>query len=342
MTAFFKGLILRVGMKNAIMDQGRMELAPILIEVENLRKTYNFGKTVALNDISLNVQCGEIFGLIGPNGAGKTTLMGCLLALLKPTSGSIKINGCAPGDLSIRQITGFLPERPSFDAWMTGRQFLWYHHMLAKQSAETRNADIDAALEMVGLEKAAAIRQVRKYSRGMLQRLGLAQVLIGKPQLCFLDEPASGMDPLGMNLVRTLLLEWKRNNVTVILNSHHLDEVERVCDRVAFIRAGKIESIQVLSESEEKPMVFLVRWHSNNGSGPQAHQIEACARESEAELQECSDKGGRFVVGSRQAAARLLKQLVLADVEVEEAGFERQALADLFFSKSAVDEVLTK
>jgi ABC-2 type transport system ATP-binding protein len=311
-----------------------MEVSPILIEVDNLRKTYNFGRTVALAGVSLQISRGEIFGLIGPNGAGKTTLMGCLLALLKPTAGQIKIDGRTPDDLSIRQATGFLPERPSFDPWMTARQFLYYHHMLANQPGKTRRADIEQVLEKVELDKSVADRQVRKFSRGMLQRLGLAQVLIGRPKVCFLDEPASGMDPLGISLVRNLLLEWKRNEVTVILNSHHLDEVERVCDRVAFIRAGKIESIQVLNESEDRPLVFMVRWHSNNGNAPSPDQIELLAKQSQVELKECWDKGGRFVVDNRQAAASLLKQLVLADIAVEEAAFERQALADLFFGES--------
>jgi len=311
-----------------------MELSPNLIEVDRLRKTYSFGKTVALDGISLKIKRGEIFGLIGPNGAGKTTLMGCLLALLKPTSGSIQINGCDPGDLSIRQITGFLPERPNFDAWMTAKQFLHYHHMLAKRPAESRLADIAEALEMVGLEKSVANRQVRKFSRGMLQRLGLAQVLIGKPQLCFLDEPASGMDPLGMALVRNLLLNWKRNEVTVILNSHHLDEVEKVCNRVAFIRAGKIESIQNLDEENEKNMIFLVRWQSLNGAGPPTKAIERCVQESCVELIECSEQSGRFIVGSRESARQLIKLLVMADIPLEEARFERQPLADLFINEA--------
>lgn len=319
-----------------------MEESPILIKVEGLTKTYNFGKTVALGGISLQIHQGEVFGLIGPNGAGKTTLMGCLLALLKPTSGLIKINGLTADDLSVRRSTGFLPERPSFDPWMTARQFLNYHHRLAKQPAETRRADVASALEKVELDKAVADRQVRKFSRGMLQRLGLAQVLIGKPRLCFLDEPASGMDPLGINLVRNLLLEWKKNEVTVVLNSHHLDEVERVCDRVAFIRAGKIESIQVLNGSEERPLLFMVRWHSNNGAAPTAAQIELCARESQVELKEYSEQGGRFIVANREKAAGLVKSLVHADIAVEEAAFERQALADLFFNEPAGQEVVAK
>jgi ABC-2 type transport system ATP-binding protein len=319
-----------------------MEESPVLIQVEGLTKTYNFGKTVALGGVSLQIHQGEIFGLIGPNGAGKTTLMGCLLALLKPTSGLIRINGMTADDLSVRRVTGFLPERPSFDAWMTARQFLNYHHRLAKRPTETRRLDVDSALEKVELEKTVADRQVRKFSRGMLQRLGLAQVLIGKPQLCLLDEPASGMDPLGINLVRNLLLDWKKNEVTVVLNSHHLDEVERVCDRVAFIRAGKIESIQVLNGSEDRPLLFIVRWHSNNGSAPIAAQIEHLARESQVELKEHSDQGGRFVVSTREKAADLVKRLVLANIAVEEAAFERQALADLFFNEPAGQEVAAK
>lgn len=311
-------------------------MAEPCIEIADLRKTYQRGKVKALDGVSLSVNKGEVLGLIGPNGAGKTTLMGCLLALLKPSSGSIKINGCAPDDFSTRSVTGFLPERPYFDAWMTARQFLWVQHMLARQPQATIKQDVEAALKMVGLDsEGVADRRVRKFSRGMLQRLGLAQVLIGKPQICFLDEPTSGMDPPGMTLVRNLLVEWKRQGVTVIFNSHHLDEVERVCDRVAFIKGGKIESIEELRGAHNK-RDFIVKW-SEAPDISAGEIIKRCATECNTSLEECGDEFARFTLTDRLAAAKLLRMLVAEGLPVEEAKIERKALSVLFHEGTKED-----
>ncbi len=297
------------------------------IEIENLWKSYNWGKVHALNDVSLRIGTGEIFGLIGPNGAGKTTLLGCLLAIIRPTDGVIRINGKPADDLSVRRITGFLPERPYFDAWMTVNQFLRYHHMLSGQPDSAAKTDIEAALNTVDLDGAVGERLVRKLSRGMLQRLGLAQVLVGKPRLCFLDEPTSGMDPLGMALVRSLLMEWKKQNVTVVLNSHHLDQVESVCDRVALIRAGKIESVVELNGSLNQQHRLIVRWRSSIAAG---EELADCAGRLAIEIDSIEGNQARFLLDERSVAADLVKALVLAGVEVEEVSFERKSLSGLF------------
>ena len=306
-----------------------MQNNPICIEISDLRKTYNWGKLRALDGINLQIQAGEIFGLIGPNGAGKTTLMGCLLAALNPTSGTILINGLAPDDLAVRKITGFLPERPHFDAWMKVDEFLRYHHMLARQPMENAAKDIEEVLLDVALDPSVAKRYVRQLSRGMLQRLGLAQVLIGRPKLCFLDEPTSGMDPLGMALVRKLLTKWKREGVTVILNSHHLDEVERVCDRVAFIKNGKIEALEQLSLPAMDKLAISVRW-SPNTIGNLTQVITELANQCRAQLDQSDDVSAKFSLPDRKSGPQLIRTLVMAGFEIEEATLERKNLHEFF------------
>ncbi|HEY9754819.1 MAG TPA: ABC transporter ATP-binding protein [Oculatellaceae cyanobacterium] len=308
----------------------------VCIKIENLRKSYNWGKVRALDGIDLTVHAGEIFGLIGPNGAGKTTLMGCLLSALVPTSGKILINGLAPDDIAVRKITGFLPERPHFDAWMKVDEFLRYHHMLAKRSSTDVKGDIEEVLEAVALESSVGKRLVRQLSRGMLQRLGLAQVLIGKPKLCFLDEPTSGMDPVGMALVRKLLMKWKREGVTVILNSHHLDEVERVCDRVAFIKGGKIEALEQLSLPAMDKLSISVRWSGNLAENLN-QIISDLAKQCNSQLEEFDDTSAKFSLPDRKSGPQLIRNLVMAGIEVEEATLERKNLHDFFLQSAEGD-----
>ncbi len=300
-----------------------------MITVENLTKTYGWNKFRALDGVNLQIQQGEIFGLIGPNGAGKTTLMGCLLGLLKPTSGTILINGKSVHDLSVKAITGFSPERPNFDAWLTVEGFLHYHHMLAMRPAREATKDVTEAIAAVELEPGVRKRLVRKLSRGMLQRLGLAQVLIGKPQLCFLDEPTSGMDPLGMNLVRNLLTRWKLDGITVVLNSHHLDEVERACDRVAFISKGKIDTIEVLNATTQDRQIFNVRWGKPY---PAFELIRQIAQDHHVPLEQEDQEYAKFLIADRSEATSLLKALLGAGVQIEEAVHERKALVNLFIN----------
>jgi ABC-2 type transport system ATP-binding protein len=309
---------------------------PVCIEISDLRKSYNWGKVRALDGIDLTINAGEIFGLIGPNGAGKTTLMGCLLAALVPTSGKILINGLAPDDIGVRKITGFLPERPHFDAWMRVDEFLRYHHMLSKRSSQDIKKDIEEALEAVALEPAVGKRLVRQLSRGMLQRLGLAQVLIGKPKLCFLDEPTSGMDPVGMALVRKLLMRWKREGVTVILNSHHLDEVERVCDRVAFIKGGKIEALEQLSLPAMDKLSISVRWSASTVENLD-QKITELAKQCNSQLEEFDETSARFSLPDRKSGPHLIRTLVMAGIEVEEATLERKNLHDFFLQTAEGD-----
>lgn len=303
----------------------------ICITINNLTKTYGRARVRALDDVSFEVMEGEVFGLIGPNGAGKTTLMGCLLTLLRPSSGSIHIFGETPDKLMVKQQCAFLPERPNFDAWMTAKQFMHYHHMLAKRPTHLAKQEIEDALKTVELDPAAWDKRVKKFSRGMLQRLGLAQMLLGRPRLCFLDEPGSGMDPLGANLLRSILLTWKKQNITVVLNSHHLDEVERVCDRVAFIKGGRIQQIESLSNISSQEITVVVKC-STDVSVPSAAVLGEIASVLGAEIVDCADQLLRFRLKQSADKAQLVRLLVERQIAVEEVFQEKRGLEDLFIS----------
>ena len=308
------------------------------IKIDNLVKSYKWGKIKAVDGVTLSINRGEVFGLIGPNGAGKTTIMGCLLALLKPKSGTITIDGKSPFDLDIKRITGFLPERPYFDSWMTVKQFLWYHHQLAERPVQLVDQEVKEALELVELEADVVKKKVKELSRGMLQRVGLAQAMIGKPQLCFFDEPTSGMDPLGFMLVRKLLLKCKEDGVTVILNSHHLDEVEKVCDRVAFIRKGKIELIDSLGDSqEERKKTLVLSWIEDDNPDKQ-NLVKETVESSGLKLLQCDQSMARILLSEKKEAAELITSLSASGLSIFEATWERKSLVELFVNDSNANE----
>lgn len=219
------------------------------IETSHLRK--QFGDKVAVDDLTLRVERGEIFGFLGPNGAGKTTSLKMLLGLTSPTSGQATLLGLPLGDRGARAHVGFLPEHFRFHEWLTAAEFLDLHGRLYGMSGEDRRRVIPDLLQLVGLADRAATR-LAAFSKGMLQRIGLAQSLLNEPQLVFLDEPTSGLDPLGRRLVRNIINDLRREGVTVFLNSHLLSEIELTCDRVAFIRDGKLLRVTSLSQLEEE------------------------------------------------------------------------------------------
>jgi len=208
----------------------------LAIETRGLLK--RFGSKVAVSDLSLAVHSGEIFGFLGPNGAGKTTSVKLLLALLAPSAGTGTVLGATIGDRRIRGRIGFLPEHFRFHECLTGREFLRLHGRLYGLRGQTLERRIGELLDRMDLSDAAD-RWLGEYSKGMLQRAGLAQSLINGPELVFLDEPTSGLDPLGRLLVRDLLRELRARGTTVFLNSHLLGEVEATCDRVVFVKAGR-------------------------------------------------------------------------------------------------------
>jgi len=296
------------------------------IEVQGLTKSYARAKSPALAGVSLEVHEGEVFGLVGPNGAGKTTFMGCLLGLLFPTAGSIRVGGRAPDDLELRRATGYLPERLQFDRWMTGRGFLDFHHCLAGLRPSQRAGEVTALLERVGLEPAHWQSPIKKYSRGMLQRLGMAQALLGEPRFLFLDEPASGVDPAGVLAFREILTDLKQRGTTVILNSHQLDQLERVCDRVAYIEGGAIKQIENLRQGEVGRRVLVVRWLATDV----ATAFEAIASQVGARALEVAPERARVAIADDAQAAALLRALHAAGYPVVEAAPESGRLERLF------------
>ncbi len=210
------------------------------IETSSLRKVYG-GKAV-VDDLTLNVEYGEVFGFLGPNGAGKTTSIKMLMGLVYPTTGQARLLGRPLRDRQARKQIGFLPELFRFHDWLTGEEFLNFHGQLYGMSRQARAQRIPEVLKLVGLEQAAH-KKLRTYSKGMQQRAGLAQALLNSPRVVFLDEPTSALDPLGRRDVRVILTRLRQQGVTVFLNSHLLSEVETTSDRVAIIDHGRVVAV---------------------------------------------------------------------------------------------------
>lgn len=223
---------------------------PATIETHHLRKV--FGDKVAVANLTLDVEQGEVFGFLGPNGAGKTTAVKMLLGLITPTSGEGRCLGAPLGDHRARSRVGFLPEHFRFHEWLTAAEFLSLHadlYHMPRDLAQRRASDL---LALVGLTPHAN-KKLSAFSKGMLQRIGLAQALLNEPKLVILDEPTSGLDPVGRRLVRDIIRDLRDKGTTVFLNSHLLSEVEITCDRVAFIKHGeviKISPLQTLVDGE--------------------------------------------------------------------------------------------
>jgi ABC-2 type transport system ATP-binding protein len=215
------------------------------IETKELRKVYD--RFVAVANLSMCVKRGEVFGFLGPNGAGKTTSIKMLLGLVWPSSGQASLLGRPIGDPACRRKVGFLPEHFSFHEWMTAGEFLDAHGRLYGLDAADRRQRAGVLLERVGLG-GVAVQRLGTFSKGMLQRIGLAQALLHRPELVFLDEPTSGLDPLGRRMVRDIIADLARDGVTVFLNSHLLGEVEVTCTRVAFIRRGRVVGSTALGD----------------------------------------------------------------------------------------------
>ncbi len=216
---------------------------PNAIETTNLRKV--FDENIAVRGLTLQVTQGEVFGFLGPNGAGKTTSIKMLLGLVAPTSGQARLLGAPLGDRMARAKIGFLPEHFRFHDWLTANEFLNLHGELYGLSAAQLRSRVDELLALVKLTPFRG-KQLRTFSKGMLQRIGLAQALLNNPQLVFLDEPTSGLDPVGRRLVRDIIHDLRVRGTTVFLNSHLLSEVEITCDRVAFIKHGEVIRVSEL------------------------------------------------------------------------------------------------
>ncbi len=218
---------------------------PVVVTSE-LRKVYRTGfwlnqKVVSLKSCSLKVYQGETFGLLGPNGAGKTTLLKLLLGIIRPTGGQGLLLGKPLGDRHVKQYVGYLPENPYLYDYLTGWEFLQLAAGLFQIPESVQRRRIPQLLELVGLSQADARKKLlRRYSKGMLQRVGMAQALINEPELVFLDEPMSGLDPVGRYQMREIILALKAAGKTIFFNSHILSEVEQICDRIAILAQGEL------------------------------------------------------------------------------------------------------
>lgn len=230
------------------LDYFALELKPmdntLAIETHALRK--EFGKYAAVRSLDLQVERGEVFGFLGPNGAGKTTSIKMLLGLVKPTSGTASLLGQPISNRHAREKTGFLPEHFRFHDWLSAKEFLVLHGKLYRMDHGLIEKRAEELLDLVGLTPFQN-NQLHTFSKGMLQRIGLAQALLNLPELVFLDEPTSGLDPVGRRLVRDIIRKLRQEGTTVFLNSHLLSEVEITCDRVAFIKHGEVLRVSPVS-----------------------------------------------------------------------------------------------
>ena len=225
---------------------------PAAIQIEELTKDYAVGfwrkrPYRALDRLSLQIEPGEVFGFLGPNGAGKTTTLKLLMQLIFPTSGRAEILGRPVGDLQTRHRIGYLPENPAFYDYLTAEELLNYFAQLFGYGAAERQKRVTALLDRIGLGRERRM-QLRKYSKGMVQRVGIAQALLNDPEVIFLDEPMSGLDPLGRREIRSLILDLRNQGRTIFFSSHILADAEALCSRVAVVARGRLASCGSLTD----------------------------------------------------------------------------------------------
>jgi ABC-2 type transport system ATP-binding protein len=287
------------------------------IETHELRKAY--GRTVALEALDIRVEPGEVFGFLGPNGAGKTTSVKLLLGLTRPTSGDGRVLGRPLGDRRARARIGYLPELFRYQAWLTAREVLGLHARLAGLEGARRAPEVERVLALVGLA-ARADDRTGGFSKGMQQRLGLAAALIGDPELVILDEPTSALDPVGRDDVRAIIRHARERGSAVLLNSHLLGEVERLCDRVAIVNKGRVVAAGALADLLGQSAVRL-----------RVTDLPA-DRDSLTSFGEVVDEGGWLVVRGVDPVRipDLVASVVALGGRIHAVDPGRQSLEDLF------------
>jgi ABC-2 type transport system ATP-binding protein len=290
------------------------------IESENLRK--EFGAKVAVRGLSLRVPHGEIFGFLGPNGAGKSTSIKMLLGLVKPTSGAATVLGAPIGDAETRRNIGFLPEDFRFYDWLTATELLQLHGRLCGMPSAKLRARVPEVLDLVGLTPNRD-RRLRGFSKGMLQRVGLAQALVHEPKIVFLDEPTSGLDPIGRRMVRDILRDQRDRGVTVFLNSHLLSEIEITCDQVVFIQEGEVVASRDLRAPSEEGIRVVA-------------EVQNVSEDAVSGLAMWSPEvrlgGGQltFTMRTKDVLPDVMRHLVASGVDVLAFTPEREPLEELF------------
>ncbi len=301
----------------------------LAIRTENLTKDYPVGfwrprPYRALDALSIEVQAGEIFGFLGPNGAGKTTTLKLLMQLVFPTSGTAEILGRPVGDVNVRRRIGYLPENPYFYDYLTAEELLSYFASLFGLSGSERARRVSRLLDEVGIG-AERRMQLRKFSKGMVQRVGIAQALINEPEVIFLDEPMSGLDPLGRREARELMLRLRGQGRTLFFSSHILSDAEALCTRVAIVAGGRLRACGTLAEMSE----FAVRgWELVVSGLTPAGRDRIAARFTQ--VTEISDGRYALVLGPGAQPERLLADVAAAGASVVSLTPIRDTLEDVF------------
>jgi ABC-2 type transport system ATP-binding protein len=296
------------------------------VETRDLRK--EFGEKIAVDSLTVTVRQGEVFGFLGPNGAGKSTTMKMLMGLVFPTSGEMRLFGRAVGDVAVKRRVGFLPEQFRFHEWMQAWEFLDFHGQLYGMSARDRKRRIPEVLELVGLAGEGKNR-LRTFSKGMLQRIGLAQAVMNNPALIFLDEPTSALDPVGRREVRDIIGRFRSQGMTVFLNSHILTEVEQVCDRCAIINHGKVARLGTMPELLAEELTVDLTLDS---TGPRILQ----ALEGFAEPVAGEGRTLTIRVGDEEAIPPIVDRLVAAGAKVYAVAPHKRTLEDVFMEAIGV------
>ena len=300
----------------------------IAIETTGLTKVYSssFGKrkVEALSGLNLNISGGSIFGFLGPNGAGKTTLVKLLLGIIFPTSGSARILDGEINDYHVKSKIGYLPENHKYPAYLTGGEVLNFFGKLSGLDGMDLNKRIDEMLELVDMAKWKKTK-VKNYSKGMMQRLGLAQAMLNDPELIFLDEPTDGVDPIGRKEIRDILIELKNRQKTIFLNSHLLSEVEMITDRVGILNKGKLLREGTVKDLTEKKEEYKI---SVEGS------IETLPDDIKREAKFENIGGGyySFKVENTQDLNRILDKLRNNGIIIKEMVQQKNSLEDMFIS----------
>ncbi|MGA7219883.1 MAG: ABC transporter ATP-binding protein [Candidatus Sulfotelmatobacter sp.] len=270
------------------------------IEILGLEKTYSVGfwrkrPRRALHPLELSVEEGEIFGFLGPNGAGKTTTLKLLMGLVFPTGGSARILGREWTDPSVKAQIGFLPEQPYFYDYLTAHELLEYYGQLSGVDARHRSRRVEQVLQQIGLRDVQGV-QLRKFSKGMLQRVGIGQAILHDPKLVFFDEPMSGLDPMGRREVRDLMEQLKHEGKTVFFSTHILSDAETLCDRVAIIHKGELRGVGAIEDltSSVQGKVEVI-WH-----GP---QVPSAMKALGGECHITGDRVRAIILETQQDAA---------------------------------------
>ncbi|MFA6235387.1 MAG: ABC transporter ATP-binding protein [Bacteroidota bacterium] len=297
-----------------------------IINADRITKVYNprgKGAVTALSEMSLEVREGEIFGLLGPNGAGKTTFIKVLLEIVNATSGTAQMLGAPIGTPSAKARVGYLPENHKYPDFLTGAQVLRYFGKLSGIPSDALEKRITDRLHLVGMEQWHKTK-IRKYSKGMMQRLGLAQALINDPQLVILDEPTDGVDPLGRKEIRDLLVRLRNDGKTVFLNSHLLSEVELICDRVAILNKGRLIRIGTVKELTTQENTYRI---GIQGTLPNELRLQW-----EATRVSVLEESGELVCSLPDAGAlnAVIDQLRAAGILITSVAEKRQSLEDMF------------